>query len=163
MAAGTSYKTAPTEQGVAALQGLVQSFVRSFGLLIAKETPCGHPVSPSYAHALMVLLEREGDELHTSQSDLGARLGIDKSNVARLCARLHSQGHAIQEPSPDDGRSRHLRLTAKGRRMAENIQNSSLERFRRVAAAVAPEKRQVLLDSLAALNAAVMTLEDESR
>lgn len=161
MAASDSSNPAPSAGQVEELQSLVQTFVRAFGLLVTKQTPCGHPVSPSHAHALMALLEREGAELETSQSDLGARLGIDKSNVARLCAKLHAEGHAVQEPAPDDGRSRQLRLTAKGRRMAEKIQSSSFERFQRVAAAVAPEQRQALLDSLAALNAAVSTLEHE--
>jgi DNA-binding MarR family transcriptional regulator len=161
MAKRPSGDPAPSSGQVEELQSLVQAFVRSFGLLVTKQTPCGHPVSPSYAHALMALLEREGAEVETTQSDLGERLGIDKSNVARLCAKLHAEGHAIQEASPDDARSRQLRLTTKGRRMAEKIQSSSFERFRRVAAAVAPEQRQVLLDSLTALNAAVSTLEQE--
>ncbi len=150
---------APNED-VAELQRQVQSFVRSFGLLVTKETPCGHPVSPSYAHALMVLLEREGAQLATSQSDLGARLGIDKSNVARLCERLHAQAHAVQARSTEDGRSRQLKLTAKGRRMAEQIAGASFERFQRVAKGVPPNKRAALLESLSALNAAVERLKE---
>lgn len=159
MAAKTPANSAPSDAQVADLQHLVQTFVRTFGLLVTRETPCGHPVSPSYAHALMALLEREGDELQTSQSDLAARLGIDKSNVARLCAKLHAEGHAVQEPSPDDARGRQLYLTAKGRRMAERIRQSSFDRFRRVASAIPADERQPLRDSLVALNAAVMTLE----
>jgi len=110
----------------------------------------------------MVLLEREQESLPTSQSDLGARLGIDKSNVARLCERLHTQGHAIQARSAEDGRSRQLCLTAKGRRMAEQIAGASLQRFQRVVKGVPPNKRVALLESLAVLNAAVATLKEDS-
>jgi hypothetical protein len=35
------------------LQASVQAFVRSFGLLVTKQNPCGEPISPSIAHALM--------------------------------------------------------------------------------------------------------------
>ena len=108
------------------LQASVQGFVRSFGLLVTKQTPCGHPVSPSQAHALMVLLDRERLGLTTSQSDLGEHLGLDKSNVARISARLEADEHAKQEVAPDDARSRHLQLTQRGKRLATNIQVASL-------------------------------------
>ena len=138
------------------LQRLVQEFVRSFGLLITKQTPCGHPVSPSHAHALMVLLEREGDR--TTQSELGEQLGIDKSNVARLCARMHDEGHVMQEVSEEDARGRKLSLTLKGKRMAEQLKGASLARFQRVLHGVPPSKRRQLLDSLQLLNASVALL-----
>jgi len=139
------------------LQRLVQELVRSFGLLVTKQTPCGHPVSPSHAHALMVLLERDGD--HTTQSELGAQLGIDKSNVARLCARMHEEGHVVQEVSAEDARGRELNLTAKGKRMAEQLKGASLARFQRVLHGVPLGKRRQLLDSLQLLNASVALLD----
>jgi DNA-binding MarR family transcriptional regulator len=137
---------------------LVQEFVRSFGLLITKQTPCGHPVSPSHAHALMVLLEREGEGEGATQSSLGAQLGIDKSNVARLCARMHDEGHIVQEVSAEDARGRTLELTAKGKRMAEQLRGASLARFQRVLHGVPLGKRRQLLDSLQLLNASVALL-----
>lgn len=140
------------------LQRLVQEFVRSFGLLITRQTPCGHPVSPSHAHALMVLLEREGESEGTTQSTLGAQLGIDKSNVARLCARMHDEGHVVQEVSAEDARGRTLELTAKGKRMAEQLKVASFARFQRVLQGVPLGKRRQLLDSLQLLNASVALL-----
>ncbi len=142
------------------LRLLVQRFVRSFGLLVTRQTPCGHPVSPSYAHALMVLLEREG--ALTTQTDLAVALGIDKSNVARLCARLEAEGHAEQTPLPEDARSRQLELSARGRRLAEQLKASSLQRFQRVLRAVPAAKRTQLLESLVLLNDAVACLGEES-
>ena len=142
------------------LQASVQGFVRNFGLLVTKQTPCGQPVSPSHAHALMILLDRERLGLKTSQSDLGEQLGLDKSNVARICARLQTDDHAKQEVAPDDGRSRHLELTQQGKRLATNIHAASLERFRRVVSAIPPGKRKALLESLELLRTAVGTLEE---
>lgn len=147
---------------VARLRQLVQSFVRSFGLLVTKETPCGHPVSPSYAHALMVLLERTREHDRTSQSDLGRLLGIDKSNVTRLCARMEAAGHVVQDRQPDDGRGRLVRLTSTGTRMAQRIEQASRERFERVVGGVAPGRRQSVFEALELLNAAVEALGDES-
>src|SRR4051794_33355373 len=92
-----------TEAETERLRALVQHFVRRFGLLVTRETPCGLPVSTSYAHALMVVLERGQRKERTSQADLAALLGIDKSNVARLCARMETAGHVIQERAPEDG------------------------------------------------------------
>jgi DNA-binding MarR family transcriptional regulator len=144
------------------LQASVQAFVRTFGLLVTKQTPCGQPVSPSHAHALMILLDRERLGLSTSQSDLAEHLGLDKSNVARVCARLQAEEHAKQDVAPDDARSRRVELTQRGRRMATNIHAASLERFRRVLASVPSRKRKAVLESLELLRLAVGTLGEES-
>jgi DNA-binding MarR family transcriptional regulator len=143
------------------LRALVQTFVRSFGLLVTKETPCGQPISPSYAHALMVLLERSRERTATSQADLALILGIDKSNVTRLCSRMSAAGHVMQERAPDDGRSRLLTLTAHGERLAHRVEDASHERFAKIMAALAPNERPAMLESLAALNRAIRTLDTE--
>jgi DNA-binding MarR family transcriptional regulator len=142
------------------LRELVQEFVRKFGLLVTKETPCGQPISLSYAHALMVLLERDQAPA-TSQTDLGLALGIDKSNVTRLCSRMEAAGHISQARAPEDGRSRLVQLTATGRRLAQRIDEASRERFGRIVAAVSPDQRRGVLESLAVLNMAVGSLGQE--
>lgn len=142
----------------AQLKSLVQEFVRNFGLLVTKQTPCGHPISPSYAHALMVLLERENAGLESSQSDLGSRLSIDKSNITRLCGKLEADGNILQNRSATDGRSRLLGLTPKGRRMAERLESASHERFKQVLMGVPSHKRRPLLAALELLGDAVQAL-----
>src|SRR6187402_199725 len=122
--------------GARELQVSVQAFVRTFGLLITKQTPCGQPVSPSYAHALMLLLEREALSVPTTQTELAEQLGLDKSSITRLCARLEADGRVTQMRGQEDARSRLLELTARGRKLATTIQQASLERFQRVIAAV---------------------------
>jgi DNA-binding MarR family transcriptional regulator len=146
---------------VGRLKHLVQSFASNFGLLVTKQTPCGLPISPSHAHCLMVLLERDRENVETSQSDLADRLSIDKSNVARLCGKLQSDGHAMQARSPSDGRGRIVSLTPKGKRMAERLELASDERFRRILKAVAPEAREPILTSLEALIEAVRVLDGD--
>ena len=127
MRAGHAAAEAP-HQDVEDLRAHVQQFVRRFGLLVTRQTPCGFPVSPSYAHALMLLLRRSADGLTTFIRP-GGGLGIDKSNVARLCERMVDAGHALQTVPPTDGRSRLVTLTPKGTRVAQRIEQGSRDRF----------------------------------
>jgi DNA-binding MarR family transcriptional regulator len=143
------------------LQISVQTFVRTFGLLVTKQTPCGQPVSPSYAHALMFLLDREASGRTTTQSEIADTLGLDKSSIARLCSRLVADARITQQPGPDDARSRLVELTARGRKMATNIQDASLERFGQVLQAIPHAKRRGVLGSLGLLTQAVASLGQE--
>jgi DNA-binding MarR family transcriptional regulator len=146
------------DSDVEELRVLIQSFVRSFGLLTSTQTPCGHPISVSHAHALMILRTRSGGEANVSQMDLGATLGIDKSNVARLCVRMEEAGHVTQARAPNDGRSRLVGLTARGANLATKLDQASLRRFRAMLENVKPTRRKALLASLVDLNAAVLAL-----
>ncbi|MEZ4392415.1 MAG: MarR family winged helix-turn-helix transcriptional regulator [Polyangiales bacterium] len=100
-----------------ALRALLQQTLRRAGALREGATPCGHALPIAHAHALMALLA-EGP---MRQQALGGLLGIDKSNVARLCARMEALGHAAQRPDPRDARARQVTLTAKGRRLAGEV------------------------------------------
>lgn len=158
MTTTTTATREPKVQEVDRLKALVQEFARSFGLLVAKQTPCGFPLSPSHAHCLMVLLERERAGTSTSQSELGLRLTIDKSNIARLCGKLQSSGHAVQTRAPADGRGRVLQLTTKGRQLAGKLEVASQARFARVLGAVPAGQRAALLESLDAMVKAMRVL-----
>ena len=63
--------------------------MRAFGLLAGDQTPCGQPLAPSHAHALLVLLERArtGTDV-LKQQDLARELGLDKSSITRLCTKM---------------------------------------------------------------------------
>ncbi|HET7542411.1 MAG TPA: MarR family winged helix-turn-helix transcriptional regulator [Polyangiaceae bacterium] len=128
---------------------------------MTKQTPCGQPISPSIAHALMLLLDRERDSLRTYQHELAELLGLDRSSVQRLCSRLETDGRVKQAPAPTDARARLIQLTPSGQRLAANIQAASLQRFTRIVDAIPASKRQPLLDALEVLTAAVLTLETE--
>jgi DNA-binding MarR family transcriptional regulator len=137
------------------LRLLIQTFIRSSGLLAGDQTPCGHPVAVSHAHALMVLLETARKGKCMTQRELGQALGIDKSNVARLCRRMESAGHLVQSRSADDGRARLLSLTARGTRVAKNVERSSRDRFQWLMSAIPRRSRAGVLSSLACLNRAL--------
>jgi DNA-binding MarR family transcriptional regulator len=140
----------------------VRGFVRKFGLLATDATPCGRPLSVSHAYALAYLLEQRGNGPITQQL-LGAALGIDKSNVARLCARMESLGHIEQQVAPDDGRSRHLELTTAGLRLARSVERASLERFTGLLGAVPDGERAAVVAAIESLNAALERLANAGK
>lgn len=146
---------APPDAGGRALRALVQTFIRSIGLLSGDSTPCGKPLAVSHAHALMVLLERARLGSTPGQRELGAVLGIDKSNVARLCHKMEKAGHLRQLRSAADGRARLLVLTPQGRKLAEAVERSSRARFDELASAVPAGRRPSVLAALGTLNEAI--------
>jgi DNA-binding MarR family transcriptional regulator len=113
----------------------------------------------------MVLLEHRRERAPTSQANLGEALGIDKSNIARLCRRMEDAGHATQARDPADGRGRLVELTDAGVTIARQIERASQARFRKLLTLIAPRRRSAVLESLANLNEAVAALrgaKDES-
>ncbi|MFZ5889501.1 MAG: MarR family winged helix-turn-helix transcriptional regulator [Myxococcota bacterium] len=134
----------------------VQSFVRRFGLLAEDRTPCGAPLSPRDAHALMIVLERERAANPPCQNDLAIELGIDKSNVTRLVQKLVAAGRIEQVQSEADARARMLRLTTKGRRLAESVEAASHDRFREILTRIPAAQRKVVVGAMALLNNALV-------
>src|SRR5581483_4262034 len=143
--------TTSDESQVEELRWLMQRLFRRFGALAADATPCGQPLSIAHAHALMVLRGRG----EASQRDLGHELCIDKSNVTRLCTKMASQGHVTQRPDDNDGRSRRVSLTAKGARVARQVEAASGTRFQALLEALPTDVRPGVLSSLRHLLASV--------
>lgn len=135
---------APTIAQAHELRSAMQQLFRRFGALGGERTPCGQPLSVAHAHALMVL--RAQGEL--SQQALGAELGIDKSNVARLCAKMSGAGHVVQRVGQSDARSRRVTLTARGERLAREVDASSRARFSALLREIPHHRRGALIAAL---------------
>jgi DNA-binding MarR family transcriptional regulator len=129
---------------VDALRSLVQRLFRTFGTLGTDTTPCGKPLSIAHAHALMVLLGKG----QLTQQDLGAELRIDKSNVARLCAKMAEEGHAVQAAGDLDRRSRVVTLTTAGKRLAREVNSASRRRFGSILSGLAAAHREQVVEAL---------------
>jgi DNA-binding MarR family transcriptional regulator len=146
-----------------ALRARVQRFVRSFGLLAGDITPCGEPLPVSYAHALMILDARPAGRDAPTMRELAEELGIDKSNVTRLCGRMQEGGHLETRRCRRDGRVRRLVLTAEGRKLAKQVDRSSRRRFERLLSQLPTEHRGELLRGLDILTeAARLTLTEDT-
>jgi DNA-binding MarR family transcriptional regulator len=66
---------------------------------------------PSFGWALLVPLQREGDQ---RCSDLAAHAGVDVSVASRQVAVLERAGYVARRPDPRDGRASLLHLTEAG-------------------------------------------------
>lgn len=136
----------------------IQTFVRFFGLLDANKTPCGKPLSIPHAHALMILNNFKDHGHEPQQKDLGRQLGLDKSNVARLCQKMEKEGHLVQEVDHSDGRALKLKLTAKGQKLALSVHDSSLNKFSQILGKIPSSKRKKVIQSFAIINQAIQDL-----
>ncbi|HSA70167.1 MAG TPA: MarR family transcriptional regulator [Burkholderiales bacterium] len=65
-------------------------------------------------------------------NDLAQQLLIRHNSAVGLVDRLSDQGLVAREPSPEDGRKVHLRLTAKGDRILEKLAEVHREELRRI-------------------------------
>jgi DNA-binding MarR family transcriptional regulator len=137
---------------------LLVEFIRRFGLLATDRTPCGKPVAPSEAHALMYL--REVGE--ATQGEVAARLGLDKSTVSRLVARLVERGQATATVGAD-ARARIVRLTRKGLTLAAAIADASGRRFAALLEHVPARRREPLVAALRDLVAAMDGLDPDPK
>jgi DNA-binding MarR family transcriptional regulator len=140
-----------TESQADALRRHMQRMFRRFNALADDATPCGKPLAMAHAHALMLLLAQ--GEL--TQQELAAELCVDKSNVARLCAKMVEAGHVIQRPSDVDGRSRLINLTVRGKRLAAEVEVASRARFGRLLEALPARERGKVVQALEVLVAAM--------
>ena len=114
----------------------------------------------------MALFDRESRDIASAQQDLVRVLGIDKSNVTRLCAKMVEAGHLLQAESLEDGRTWRLSLTPRGRRLAERVEDASRLRFDHVLAALPSDTARVaVIRSLDLLNEAISATRtmEESR
>ena len=107
------------------LRTAIHDFIRRFGLLEPSRTPCGQMLPVTQAHALMELRKSPG----ITHGNLADRLALSKSTISRMVARLEAQDRLTQQKDEKDRRIVRLRLTAKGKRLAQKINDRSLERF----------------------------------
>jgi DNA-binding MarR family transcriptional regulator len=143
----------PDTREVEAFRRSMHQLVRRFGSLVSDGTPCGKPLSMVHAHCLMVLLA-QGE---MSQQELGAELCIDKSNVARACAKMEAAGQVRQRSSERDARSRRVSLTARGERLAREVDASSMARFEGLLARLPPGRTHQVIEAVDCIVAALRT------
>ena len=94
----------------------VQALVRRFGVSERADVACCG-MTVAQAGTLGVLLLEPGLRL----TELGRRLGITPSTLSRNLARLLESGLVARTEDPEDARAARVRLTAAGRRKAEEL------------------------------------------
>ncbi len=81
-------------------------------------------------------------------SQLVQLLGLDKSSVSRMLARLIAAGELEEVISAEDARAKSLRLTAKGHETVSKINTFSNERVASAIKSLAPAQQQTISEGL---------------
>ncbi len=139
------------------LRDAVRHLVVAHGSLEEARRPCGAEMSLTHAYALLELLHA-GEPL--TVSELASRLSIDRTNVSRLCARMEEAGELSRREHPDDARARLLRLTARGRRVADSVDESSARHFAHLKEHLGGNAARVI-ETLELLCAAMLSARDD--
>ncbi len=89
----------------------------------SRERARGGELTPQQADALAAIAERAA----VSTTALAALLGIDPSTASRNLAGLERAGLIARKKAAGDGRQTEVRLTARGKRMAEQVGARSIQ------------------------------------
>jgi DNA-binding MarR family transcriptional regulator/GNAT superfamily N-acetyltransferase len=110
-----------------------RTMVRELGFM--RTTLAGTDYSPSAVHTLLELDSRGA----LTAAQLVQMLGLEKSSVSRMVAKLVQAGEVAESPGDDDARTKQLSLTEQGRRSVAAIHAYGQ---RQVTSALAPLNNQ---------------------
>ncbi|MDP9036722.1 MAG: MarR family transcriptional regulator [Myxococcota bacterium] len=96
----------------------LQVLARALGRL-GRQRARGGDVTPQQAEALQLIAEQGA----VSTSSMALMLGIDPSTASRNLAGLERAGYIVRRRGADDGRQTDVRLTPRGKRVADNASN----------------------------------------
>jgi DNA-binding MarR family transcriptional regulator len=106
----------------------------------------GLGVSPRAHHVLATAMEGE-----YTQTELAAKVGLDKTTMVVTLDELEAAGLAERRPSPTDRRARSIAVTDAGERKVREAQEIAARIHADVLEALPARERQVLIDGLARL------------
>jgi DNA-binding MarR family transcriptional regulator len=108
------------------------------------EIAAEHQLSITQLRLLGILRDREPAML-----DLARHLKLEKSSMTGLVDRAERRGLVQRTTSPHDGRAIHVRLTAEGRRLTEQVAPQAYQTLSRLLDAL-PARDRARLSTLAA-------------
>lgn len=132
----------------------VQVCARGLGRIGRERARTGN-VTPQQADALE-LIEARGV---VSTSVLAELLGIDPSTASRNLAGLQRAGLISRKRDAEDGRQTDVRLTPKGKRLAEAVNADALRAFNALVEQVPRTDRARLTEAIELLARAVVATE----
>lgn len=121
-----------------------RAMVRELGFMAS--TLAATPYSASAVHALLEI-EAQGS---TTAAQLAECLGLDKSSISRMVAKLINNGELQEQPCADDARAKQLLLTAQGQRRVAGIHAFGQTQVRSALAQLNPSLQQAVAQGLTA-------------
>jgi DNA-binding MarR family transcriptional regulator len=98
--------------------------------------------------AVMAYVNSIDGEPDIDQSQLGARLGVDRNTTSLLVRSLESKGLLLQRVKDADRRARLIRLTRRGEKLCAKLHPKALAGQQELLTVLEPAEREVLLDLL---------------
>jgi len=120
-----------------------QAFARGLGR-IGRERARAGDVTPQQAETLQLIAEKGA----LSTSVLASLLGIDPSTASRNLAGLQRAGLISRKKAPGDGRQTDVRLTPRGRRMADLMTANAIDALAEIMDQLPRADRQRVMDAL---------------
>lgn len=139
---------------VGVLRDLTRELARSLGLLERSEMSCG-VVSLAQCQAILEIGRTPGITL----TELAESLGLDSSTLSRTTHSLVKQGFARREEDELDRRCVRIRLTTNGKELFYQIEGEMNKYFQEVLAHIPKKQREMVLESLSILNAALKNVK----
>ena len=113
-------------------------------LQLERSGKCCHGVTLSQCHALDLLFKK-GD---LTMNELSRQMGLAKSTMTRIVNNMVREGWIDQVRDQRDKRLVNVRLTQKGKKMAETLGGSSREYVQRIMKHLPPDKIPQVVESL---------------
>lgn len=120
-----------------------RTMVRELGFM--QPTLAGTSYSASAVHALLEIDGRGA----TTAAQLVVALGLDKSSISRMLAKLIAAGEIAEEPAPADARQKQLVLTRRGRASVQDIHAFGRRQVMTAMRHLNPSQQQAVAQGLA--------------
>jgi DNA-binding MarR family transcriptional regulator len=122
----------------------LQIVARAMGRLGRERARAAGEVTPQQAEALQLIAERGV----VSTSALALLLGIDPSTASRNLAGLERCGYIVRRRGTEDGRQTDVRLTQRGKRIAEAVCTEWISAYTCLLERIPRAERQRVADAL---------------
>lgn len=132
-------------QDIEAVRRFSRFYTRRIGAL--QDGLLDSPYNLPTARLIYEIAQREP----TSATALAGELGLDLGYVSRLVSRLHEEGIADKQSSPDDGRVTLLGLTEAGKRAFAQLDAASRGQVAGMLAALPEARRRQLAQAMATI------------
>ncbi|HZD60651.1 MAG TPA: MarR family transcriptional regulator [Anaerolineae bacterium] len=137
----------------ATIRGLLQIFVRRFGILDASITNvCCENISIAQSHILYEI-ERQPN---SSMQQIAEVLGTDITTFSRQIKSLERKSLIEKNPDREDRRFHRLSLTSEGKRIKKQIDHKMHDYINQVFSHMSEFEREIVVQSIKLLNDALL-------
>lgn len=131
------------QQTIDDIRAASRTMVRELGFM--RPTLAGTPYSASAVHAMLEIDARGA----ATAAQLVGVLGLDKSSVSRMVAKLAAGGEITETAADEDARLKQLSLTAQGRALIKKIHAYGRNQVTSAMAHLNPSQQQAVAQGLA--------------